>query len=168
MKSPARTQRNVAWGNTMKNPFQFALKDIFIPNILFRINPAFKSKDGEIEINTAIEVDFSHEGKDLTVHVRVELPDAENTPFAFALDGVGIFVLNEDPPADVLEMIARVNCAAMIFPYIREAVADLTRRAGVPALHLQPVNFVALMQGATAPKPVPASPPKRPSRKKTV
>lgn len=134
----------------MKNQFPFALKEIFIPNILFRLNPAFKSKEGEIEINTSIEVDYSHKGKDLSVQVRVELPDGENTPFSFAVDGVGSFILKEEPPADVLDGIARVNCAAMIFPYLREAIADLTRRAGVPPLHLQPVNFVAMMNAENA------------------
>lgn len=130
----------------MKNQFPFALKEIFIPNILFRLNPAFKSKEGKIEINTSIEVEFSHKGKDLSVQVRVELPDGENTPFSFAVDSVGSFVFKEEPPAEELERIARVNCAAMIFPYLREAIADLTRRAGVPPLHLQPVNFVAMMK----------------------
>jgi len=130
----------------MKNQFPFALKEIFIPNILFRLNPVFKSKEGKIEINTSIEVEFSHKGKDLSVQVRVELPDGENTPFSFAVDGVGSFVFKEEPPAEELERIARVNCAAMIFPYLREAIADLTRRAGVPPLHLQPVNFVAMMK----------------------
>ncbi len=145
----------------MKNQFPFALKEIFIPNILFRLNPAFKSKEGKIEINTSIEVEFSHKGKDLSVQVRVELPDGENTPFSFAIDGVGSFVFKDEPPSELLEGIARVNCAAMIFPYLREAIADLTRRAGVPPLHLQPVNFVAMMnaeqletKGAAVPKKI--------------
>lgn len=128
----------------MKKQFSFVLKEIFITNILFRLNPTFKSKEGKIEINTSIEVEFTHKGKELSVQVRVELPDGVNTPFSFAVDAVGSFVFKEEPPAVVLEEIARVNCAAMIFPYIREAIADLTRRAGVPPLHLQPVNFVAM------------------------
>lgn len=130
----------------MKNQFPFTLKEIFIPNILFRLNPAFKSKEGKIGINTSIEVEFLHKGKDLSVQVRVELPDGENTPFSFAVDAVGRFIFKEEPPAEELGKIARVNCAAMIFPYLRETIADLTRRAGVPPLHLQPVNFVAMMK----------------------
>ena len=168
MKLPALTKQKVLWGNVMKNQFQFALKEIFIPNILFRLNPTFRPKDGKIEINTNIEVDYSHKGKDLTVKVRIELPDGENTPFVFALDGVGSFALNNEPPEDVLESIARVNCAAMIFPYIREAVADLTRRAGAPPLHLQPVNFFALMRDDASEKVALNPPPKAQSKKKAV
>jgi len=130
----------------MKNHFQFSLKEIFLPNIMFRINPSFKPKSGKVQITTSISVEFLHKDKDLTVHLRVEMPDGENAPFVFVVEGVGKFELAEEPPADVLEVIAHVNGASMIFPYVREAIADLTRRAGVPTLHLQPVNFVAMMK----------------------
>jgi preprotein translocase subunit SecB len=32
----------------------------------------------------------------------------------------------------------------IISPYIRETIADLTRSAGFPPLHLNPINFVEL------------------------
>ena len=130
----------------MKNHFQFTLKEIFLPNIMFRLNPSFKPKGGKVEITTSVDVDYSCNGTDLTVQVRVEMPDGEHSPFVFVVEGVGRFALVEVPPVDVLEVIARINGAAMIFPYVREAIADLTRRAGVPPLHLQPVNFVEMMK----------------------
>lgn len=146
------TRQKSPWGDEMKNYFQFTLKEIFLPNIMFRLNPAFKPKDGKVEITTSVSVDYSCKGKDLTVQVRVEMPDGERSPFAFVVEGVGRFVLAEEPPVEVLEVIARANCASMIFPYVREAIADLTRRAGVPPLHLQPVNFVELMKADKAEK----------------
>jgi len=130
----------------MDKVFPFILKDIFIPNIIFRLNHSFKPESDEIEVDTNIEINFSHKGKDLTVQVKVELTDGKNVPFAFVVEGVGVFRFKDKPPGDSLEKVARINCAAIIFPYIRESVADLTRRAGVPPLHLQPVNFVALMK----------------------
>lgn len=136
----------------MKNYFQFTLKEIFLPNIMFRLNPSFKPKDGKVEITTSVNVDFSCTGKDLTVQVRVEMPDGERSPFAFVVEGVGRFTLVLESPTEVLEVIARANCASMIFPYLREAIADLTRRAGVPALHLQPVNFIELMNAVKSEK----------------
>lgn len=134
------------WGDDMKNHFQFSLKEIFLPNIMFRLNPSFKPKSDKVKITTSVDVNYLHKGKDLTVHVRVEMPDGDNAPFAFVVEGVGKFELTEEPPADVLEVIARANGASMVFPYVREAIADLTRRAGVPTLHLQPINFVAMMK----------------------
>lgn len=154
--------------NIMKKQTLFTLKGIFIPTILFRLNPSFKWEKDKVEINTSVEVDYSHKGKEFTVQVRVEMPDGENAPFSFAVEGVGSFALQEEPPENVLESIARINCAAIIFPYIREAIADLTRRAGVPPLHLQPVNFVALKEEKSAEKNPEIIAPKRVATKKKV
>ncbi|MDP3298216.1 MAG: protein-export chaperone SecB [Thermodesulfovibrionia bacterium] len=33
-----------------------------------------------------------------------------------------------------------------MFPYVRETIADLTRRAGFPPLHLNPINFIQLAE----------------------
>jgi len=32
----------------------------------------------------------------------------------------------------------------VLFPYVRETIADATLRAGYPPVHLQPINFEAL------------------------
>jgi preprotein translocase subunit SecB len=47
--------------------------------------------------------------------------------------------------------LARINCAAMIFPFLREAIADVTRRAGMSPLLLPPVNFLELFKNKPAP-----------------
>jgi len=130
----------------MNDKIKFSLDDIFLPLIMFRLNPNFKPKDGKININSSIEVDYSLKDKSLSVNVQVEMPDEENVPFSFMVVGVGKFTLSQEPQNDELEIIAQVNCAAMIYPYIREAVADLTRKAGVPPLHLQPVNFYSRLK----------------------
>lgn len=134
---------------------------------MFRLNPSFKPKGSTVGITTAVDVDYSCNGTDLTVQVRVEMPEGEHSPFAFVVEGVGQFVLVEEPPVDVLEVIARINGASMIFPYVREAIADLTRRAGVPTLHLQPVNFVELMNAEKVEKKA-AKQTKKPVSKKVL
>ncbi len=96
------------------------------------------------------------------------MPDGENAPFSFAIEGIGRFVFKEEPPTEIVEGIARVNGAAMIFPYLREAIADLTRRAGVPPLHLQPVNFVAMLGTEKSEAKGISSPKKIAAKKKTL
>jgi len=39
-------------------------------------------------------------------------------------------------------MLKNVNCRAIIFPYLREYISDLTKRAGFTPLFLPPFNFV--------------------------
>lgn len=55
----------------------------------------------------------------------------------------GIFGLDRKPDnGDEIVKLAEINCSAILFPYLRETVADLTRRAGLAPLHLPPINFI--------------------------
>jgi len=48
-----------------------------------------------------------------------------------------------------IKKVGIVNCAAIIFPYLREHLADLTRRSGLPPFHLPPINFVKVYKDQT-------------------
>ena len=37
-----------------------------------------------------------------------------------------------------------IHCPTVLFPYVRETIADATQRAGYPPVHLHPINFEAL------------------------
>ena len=39
-----------------------------------------------------------------------------------------------------------IHCPNILFPYIREAIADAVSRAGFPPVHLDPINFEVLYQ----------------------
>ena len=60
------------------------------------------------------------------------------------------FKFSKLPPKRDLEKIVHVNCAAIIFPYVRETIADLTRRASILPFHMEPINFVALYEDRLA------------------
>ena len=62
------------------------------------------------------------------------------------VEGAGLFEFEEELEEGDIARIAGINCAAILFPYIRETVADLTRRGGFPPLHLAPVNFVEVFK----------------------
>ncbi len=47
-------------------------------------------------------------------------------------------------PAGMLEPFLLINCPALIFPFLRRIVADLTREGGFPPLLLDPIDFAAL------------------------
>jgi preprotein translocase subunit SecB len=50
----------------------------------------------------------------------------------------------ESMPQQMLEPFLLVNCPALIFPYLRRLVADLTREGGFPPLTLDPIDFGSL------------------------
>ena len=47
-------------------------------------------------------------------------------------------------PADRLQPVMAIHCPTVLFPYVRETIADATQRAGYPPVHLHPINFEAL------------------------
>jgi len=109
----------------------------------FVLNPNFKpEKDKQIEINYGVNISFEKKDKLVKVIVSV-ISDNKVQPFMFNIATMGLFSFQKMPQRAILERVVHINCASIIFPYIRESVADLTRRAGIPPFHLDPVNFIA-------------------------
>jgi preprotein translocase subunit SecB len=112
----------------------------------FAINTDFKpEKDKPVEIHYGINVSFEKKDKIAIVVVSIS-SDNKNQPFKFNIATKGLFTFQKLPQKKELEKVARINCASIIFPYIRESLADLSRRAGIPPFHLDPVNFVAMYE----------------------
>lgn len=66
----------------------------------------------------------------------------------------GLFEV-ENIPQEGLEPFLLIHCPALLFPFLRRIVADLTREGGFPPLLLDPVDFAGLyikrQQEKTAP-----------------
>jgi len=77
----------------------------------------------------------------LTVTVTAKAGD--KTCFLVEAAQAGLFQIRNVPEAD-LDPILGIACANILFPYVRETVADLIARAGFPPVHLAPVNFEAM------------------------
>lgn len=57
----------------------------------------------------------------------------------------GIFETPENPEFSV-ENFATINAPAIIFPFIREHLASVSMKAGMPAILLPPINFVKMAE----------------------
>lgn len=55
----------------------------------------------------------------------------------------GVFTLN-DFNAEQLDHLLSSYCPSILFPFLRETIADLATRGGYPQLLISPVNFEAL------------------------
>lgn len=81
----------------------------------------------------------------LTVTVTAKAKD--KTLFLVEVGQAGVFVVRNIPPAE-LDPVLGIACPNILFPYAREAVSDITVRAGFPPVVLSPVNFEAIYQQA--------------------
>ncbi|MDP3049357.1 MAG: protein-export chaperone SecB [Thermodesulfovibrionales bacterium] len=120
---------------------KFKIQKIKLLECHFKINPEFDWANKPVNVSTSIGVQYAKKNKNVRVILSVNSDD-KNQPFIFNTVLVGIFDFHEIPKPKELEKIANINCAAILFPYVREIVADLTRRADLPPFHMDPVNFI--------------------------
>ncbi len=100
-----------------------------------------------------IEPGFFEVALKVTVTSKIE----DKTAFLVEVTQAGIFQIRNVPDEN-MEMIIGITCPNILFPFAREAVADMVVRAGFPSLLLNPINFEALfaqqkMQQAEQGKP---------------
>jgi preprotein translocase subunit SecB len=96
-----------------------------------------------IDITTNISVDHKKQKGNLVGVTMTVISDGNEQPFTFTVVYEGTFRFSKMPSKEDLHRIVGINCAAIMLPYIRESVADLTRRASIPPFHMDPVNFVS-------------------------
>lgn len=79
----------------------------------------------------------------LTVTLTAKV--ADKTLFLVEASQAGVFTIRGVPNEHMQPVIA-INCPTVLFPYVRETLADAVMRAGFPPVHLAPINFEALYQ----------------------
>jgi preprotein translocase subunit SecB len=89
--------------------------------------------------------------------ITVTAKSADRTLFLVEAAQAGIFSIRGVPP-DRLQPVIAVHCPAILFPYVRETIADATMRAGYPPVHLAPINFEALYAQQAGQPPMQPSP----------
>jgi preprotein translocase subunit SecB len=77
----------------------------------------------------------------LTVTATAKL--GEEVGFLAEVHQAGIFQITGFAEAELPALLG-AYCPNLVFPFAREAVAELVQRAGFPPLLLQPINFDAL------------------------
>jgi len=92
----------------------------------------------------------------LTVTLTAKSND--KTLFLVEASQAGLFTI-KNLPAEQLQPVLAISCPTVLFPYVRETLADAVARAGFPPVHLAPINFEALYQQQLAQmqQPTPAA-----------
>ena len=135
----------------MRKKMKFKLLDIRLKKAYFCLNEDVISRadeEAEFEIKKDLGITIGREDKNKNlVQVGLQIKNNDpDSPFNFDLiyEGYFKFESSEEISDEEIEKVCLINCAAIIFPYLREHLADLTRRSGLPPYHLPPVNFVRL------------------------
>lgn len=77
------------------------------------------------------------------IDFKAEAVNKTGTIYDMELIYAGLFQV-ENMPEQALEPFLLINCPALLFPFLRRLVADLTREGGFPPLLLDPIDFGGL------------------------
>lgn len=113
------------------------------------------------ELKTKIEVRGGHseDESQAFVHVIVSTVEDENSIYRFRVEMLGLLVREKDAPNLALGEYVSKGGAALMFPFLREAVANITGRGRFGPIWLKPVNMLALTTTEPPPQAPPPSPP---------
>ena len=128
----------------------FSLDKLYVKDISLELPNAPKvflnREQPNIELNLSFNTEQIDEGVFQTVlHAVVNAKLGEEQMFLIELDQAGIFQMR-NIPSDQIDLLHNIECPNILFPYLREAVSDLTTRAGFLPVVLAPVNFAFLYQ----------------------
>ena len=80
---------------------------------------------------------------EVEISINAKAVNEQKTLFLVDLKYAGIFNLI-NIPEDQIEMLLAVHCPAIIFPYARKIIADVTQDGGFQPLMIDPVDFGVL------------------------
>ncbi len=112
------------------------------PNITKMLSGAPENPNLNLELNvvpTLVRPDL-HE---VALTFKAEATSKAGTIYDLEMVYAGLFEI-KNAPAEALEPMLNINSAALLFPFLRRIVADLTREGGFPPLLLDPVDFASL------------------------
>ncbi len=157
----AETQIPPATGRRRANMVQFAIERIYVKDLSLE-NPgspqSFQLQEPpqvEVQLRTRSDA-IAQDVYESVLTITVTAKSGDKTLFLVEAAQAGIFTI-KGVPADRLQPVMAIHCPTVLFPYVRETIADATQRAGYPPVHLHPINFEALYaQQIAQQQPAPA------------
>ncbi len=118
------------------------------PNSPRSLGPRDKAPNIGIQVNVNAKqlapTDF-----EVSVTLEASAGEGADLLFKLELDYAGVFRLM-NIPAEQIHPIVMIECPRLLFPFVRQIVADATRDGGFPPLFIDPIDFLALYQQRAA------------------
>jgi preprotein translocase subunit SecB len=131
-----------------QNVVQFSIDRIYVKDLSLE-NPgspqSFQLTEApQVEVGLRTRTDaVAQDVFECVLTVTVTAKSGDRTIFLVEASQAGIFTI-KGVPQEQLQPVIAVHCPTVLFPYVRETIAEATTRAGYPPVHLQPINFEAL------------------------
>ncbi len=129
---------------------KFEIQKIYVKDLSFETPNSPKIFTEKWNPKTDVHIQTENDKLDknvfeIVITVTVTATHEEATAFLVEIKQAGIFFL-ENFPEDQHKQLLGSYCPNILFPFAREAIAELITKGGFPQLLLNPVNFDALYQ----------------------
>lgn len=128
---------------------QFAIQKIYLKDVSFESpNSPQSFTEGEwkpqvnVQINSANQA-IAQDTYEVVLSITVTAKQNDKTAFLVEVKQAGVFTIAGFPDENLGGMIG-AYCPESLFPFAREAIAEMISKGGFPQLLLAPVNFNAL------------------------
>jgi preprotein translocase subunit SecB len=99
----------------------------------------------QVEINSKYEQLPQDKTYEVVLHVKCVVSSHEKKTFEVETDYAGIFTI-QNVDGEQLQHTLGSYCPSLLYPYLREVIADLVLKGGFPQLNLAPINFDLLFE----------------------
>ncbi|MEX0374720.1 protein-export chaperone SecB [Spiribacter pallidus] len=147
-ENPETNGSSTAAGSQADNAQQFAIQKLYLKDCSLEtpgtpdvFTQAWKP-EAKVELNTRNE-SVGDNLYEVVVTVTVTATVEDKTAYLCEAHQAGVFSIAGFEQA-ATEQLLGAYCPGVLFPYAREAITDLTAKAGFPPMTLAPVNFDAL------------------------
>lgn len=138
-------------GQKENDELPYTLHNQYIKDLSFENPLPFLSPDEatQPQINIDLKVggtlvkDNFHE---TVLHIHTHAKKEDQTLFLLELSYACLIETNKNLQDEQKELLVFVHCPALLFPFARHIVADLTRNGGYPPLYISPIDFYSLYQ----------------------
>lgn len=132
-----------------KSPLIF--KDYIVTEMYMKTNLKFKKENKkEVSIKQDFSAEIVYDMNDVSfVQLNLEIEnEKDESPFDLSVSIVGFFELNSDGYNEERYIsLLKVNAVAILYPYLRSVVTDITSKANAfNPLILPPMNFSSMLQ----------------------
>lgn len=130
----------------VQNNQEYNFNNVILIESNFKRVPDVNSTSSEYKNNLTIDLESQKSDNILSVFLTVKIVSGveEVIDVEIQVKMVGIFQKNESINQIDIDTFGKVNAPAIIFPFIREHIASLTTKAGIPTILLPPINFVKM------------------------
>ena len=127
---------------------QLLLQKIYIKDFSFESPRAPEIFGTNVSPKTQISIkstakELTPDTQEVTLTLTLEAKDQDKTLFMVEIEQAGLFRI-QGYSEEEQRMLIGSYCPGTLYPFAREAIADVITRGGFPQLLLQPINFDGL------------------------